>query len=75
MRKIIILLMAIGFTAGLTGANLAQADGTNSNSNTNTGGGTVTNVTWGYVKCLYGPNPGSCAGAKRVEPVDDKTAG
>jgi hypothetical protein len=74
MKALKIALIMAGFIAGLIGASVALADGTN--SNTNSGGGTViTNKSWGYVKCLYGPNPSMCAGSKRVEPVDDKIRG
>ena len=76
MKKIIFVLAA-GFIMGLVGASAVLADGTNSNSNTNSGGGTVTNVSWGYIHCVYSGKTGPCAVAPQQVPndPDGKTKG
>jgi hypothetical protein len=75
MKALKIALIMAGFVAGFVGASVALADTTN--GNTNTGGGTVTNISWGQLKCLYGPNPSKCAGTPKqvLEDPDSKTSG
>lgn len=32
-------------------------------------------VSWGYVKCLYGPHPEQCKGTTTADPGDNKNNG
>jgi hypothetical protein len=77
MKKLLITLGVAGFLLGLIGATAVSADtNTNTPPPTNTGG-TVTNVSWGYVKCIYSGRAGSCSGGPQQIPADpdDKTKG